>query len=312
MAVLLIALKTTFPLLFTMSIGFAAKYFGLLGKDEISGINKLVYWILLPILLFCSINKPELYKLSNIRLLSFTILATALVMLASIVIVPKLTKDRRKIGVVIQGLIRGNVLYFGVPVISTLIGDEGLGLISITIVALVPMYNFVSVIVLEKNTGGQSDLKNLLRQLSKNPLIVSAVVGMLVVVFKIHVPDLIMQSFQNISKATTPTALLLLGAAIELNFTKEDLKMVIGVTLTKLVLIPIITITAAILFGLTNAEIVTMFAVFAAPTAVASYSLAREMKADFDLAGQIVFMTTMVSVITIFVGTVVLQYLHIV
>lgn len=312
MAVLLIALKTTFPLLFTMSIGFTAKYFGLLGKDEISGINKLVYWILLPILLFCSINKPELYKLSNIRLLSFTILATALVMVASIAIVPKLTKDRRKIGVVIQGLIRGNVLYFGVPVISTLVGDEGLGLISIAIVALVPMYNFVSVIVLEKNTSGQSDFKKLLKQLSKNPLIISAVLGMMVVVFKIHVPDLVMQSFQNISKATTPTALLLLGAAIELNFTKEDLKMVMGVTVTKLVIIPIIVITAALLFDLTNAEIVTMFAVFAAPTAVASYSLAREMKADYDLAGQIVFMTTMVSVITIFVGTVVLQCLHIV
>ena len=312
MEVLLIALKTTFPLLFTMSIGFAAKFFGLLGKDEISGINKLVYWILLPILLFCSINQPELYKLSNVRLLTFTILGTALVMLSVILIIPRLIKDPAKVGVVIQGLIRGNVLYFGLPVISTLIGQAGLGLISIAIVALVPMYNFVSVIVLEKYTGGQSDFKKMLVQLSKNPLIVSAVLGMLAVVLKIEVPDLVMQSFKNISKATTPTALLLLGAAIELTFTKEDFKMVMGVTLAKLILIPVIMVTLAITFGLTNEEIVTMFAVFAAPTAVASYSLAREMKADYDLSGQIVFMTTMASVVTIFIGTVVLQWLHIV
>ncbi|MBN2898387.1 MAG: AEC family transporter, partial [Clostridia bacterium] len=208
--------------------------------------------------------------------------------------------------------IRGNVLYFGVPVISALLGEAYIGLISIAIVALVPMYNVVSVVVLEKYAGGQGDVKRLVKQLAKNPLIIAAVLGMLMVGLKITVPDLIMSSLRSVSKATTPTALILLGAAIELSFTKENLKLVMSTTVIKLIVIPIIILSAAIMVGLTREEIVTMFAVFAAPTAVASYSLAREMNADYDLSAQIVFMTTLSAVMTIFVGTVILQWLHIV
>jgi predicted permease len=307
MEILYIALKTTFPLLFIMSVGYIAKSVGFIGKNEITGINKLVYWILLPALLFKSVYQPALYQLSNIRLLSFAVIATACVMGLSIFLTPKILKDQKKIGVIIQGLIRGNVLYFGIPVISTLLGEEALGLISIVIVALVPMYNIVSVIVLEKYAGEASDLKGLLVKLFKNPLIISALIGMGLILLKIDLPALIMTPIISITKATTPTALILLGAAIELNFSKEDLKQVLGVTLIKLVVIPLLVIAAAILVGLNSEEIVTVFAVFAAPTAVASYSLAREMGADYDLSGQIVFMTTICSVVTIFIGTVLLQ-----
>ena len=107
MEILYVALKTTFPLLFIMAIGYAAKKAGVLGKTEVSAINKLVYWIFLPILLFNSVYQPELYTLQNIKLLVFSVAATGIVILGSFLLVPFFIKDRRKIGVVIQALIRG-------------------------------------------------------------------------------------------------------------------------------------------------------------------------------------------------------------
>lgn len=311
MDVFYVALKTTFPLLFTMSIGFVAKHLGIFGKDEVSAINKLVYWILLPILLFCSVYQPALYTLQNTKLLLFSIVATGCVIVGSFVLVPLLVKDNRRAGVVIQSLVRGNVLYFGIPVIATLLGDSKVGLISIVIVAIVPIYNIVSVVALSKYTEARSDLKAVLRKLFKNPLIISALLGMALIVFRVTLPDLILQPLVKVSKATTPIALILLGAAIELNFTKESLRMIISTVSIKLLFIPLVVVGAAILVGFNSDEIITIFAVFAAPTAVASYSLAREMKADYDLAGQLVFLSTILSVITIFVGTVILQWINI-
>lgn len=302
------SIKNDVPLLFIMSVGYIAKYVGLLGKNELSGINKLVYWILLPALLFKSVYQPDLYKVGHISLLLFTVIVTGLIIGVSILLTPKYFKDQKKIGVIIQGLIRGNTLYFGIPVVSTLLGEEALGLISIVIVVLVPVYNIVSVIILEKYTGESSELKGLLVKLFKNPLIISALIGMGLILLKIDLPELLMTPIISITKATTPTALILLGGAIELNFSKEDLKQVLSVTLIKLVVIPMLVIACAIIVGLSKAEIVTVFAVFAAPTAVASYSLAREMGANDDLAGQIVFMTTIFSVATIFIGTILLQW----
>ena len=311
MEILYVALKTTFPLLFTMAIGYTAKIVGVFGKAEVSAINKLLYWILLPILLFNSVYQPELYTLQNIKLLFFSVAATGVVIIGSFLLVPLFIKDRSKIGVVIQALIRGNVLYFGIPVISTLLGDSKVGLISIVLVALVPMYNVFGVIALGKYTSVESDLKAVGRQLVRNPLIIAVVLGILCVVLGVKVPELMMQPLVKVSKAATPTALILLGAAVELSFTKESLLMIFSTVTFKLVVIPFVVVGSAIMLGFSSDEVVTVFAVFAAPTAVASYSLAREMEGDYDLAGQIVFLSTIVSVATIFVGTVILQWLEI-
>ncbi|MDM8534645.1 AEC family transporter [Clostridiaceae bacterium HSG29] len=311
MDIIYVALKTTFPLLFIMSIGYIAKVLKVFKKQEVSSINKLVYWVLLPILLFCNVYQPELYTLKNTRLLLFSIAATTVVIICAFIIVPFVIKDRSKVGVVIQGLLRGNILYFGVPVISSLLGETYVGLISIVIVGLVPIYNIVSVIALEKYSSKKVKLKTTVIKIAKNPLIISAVLGMSAVFLKIEMPILIMDSLKTVARATTAIALILLGAAIELSFTKENLKIVVFTAFTKLVIIPIIVLIIAPLIGLTKFEIITVFAVFAAPTAVASYSLAREMNADYDLAGQIVFLSTISSVITIFFGTVLLQWFHI-
>lgn len=311
MDIIYVALKTTFPLLFIMSIGYIAKIFKVLKKQEVNSINKLVYWVLLPILLFCNVYQPELYTLKNTRLLLFSIAATTIVIICAFIIVPLLIKDRSKVGVVIQGVIRGNILYFGVPVISSLLGETYIGLISIVVVGLVPIYNIVSVIALEKYSSKKVNLKTTVIKIAKNPLIISAVLGMSAVFLKIEMPILIMDSLKTIARSTTAIALILLGAAIELSFTKENLKIVIITAFTKLVIIPVIVLIIAPLIGLTKFEIITVFAVFAAPTAVASYSLAREMNADYDLAGQIVFLSTIASVITIFLGTILLQWFHI-
>ena len=311
MEIFYVALKTTFPLLFTMAIGYAAKKTGVFGKEEVSAINKIVYWIFLPILLFSSVYKPELYTLQNVKLLIFSVTATGIVIIASFLLVPFFIKDRRKIGVVIQALIRGNVLYFGIPVIVTLLGDTMVGLMSIVLVALVPMYNVFGVIALGKYTSVDSDLKELGRQLVRNPLIIAVLVGILGIALGVKVPELVMQPLVKVSKAATPTALILLGAAVELSFTKESLRVMCSTVVLKLAVIPLLVVSSAIMLGFLSDEVVTVFAVFATPTSVASYSLAREMGGDYDLAGQIVFLSTIASIATIFGGAVVLQWLEI-
>ena len=44
-----------------------------------------------------------------------------------------------------------------------------------------------------------------------------------------------------------------------------------------------------------------LIAVFATPNAVSSYAMARSYKADYELAGEIVTLSTLLSILTIFV-----------
>ena len=46
-----------------------------------------------------------------------------------------------------------------------------------------------------------------------------------------------------------------------------------------------------------------LIAVFATPNAVSSYAMARNYEADYELAGEIITLGTLLSVLTIFVFT---------
>ena len=55
------------------------------------------------------------------------------------------------------------------------------------------------------------------------------------------------------------------------------------------------------LFGFNQLEMAILVAVFATPNAVSSYAMARNYEADYDLAGEIVTLSTLFSILSIFV-----------
>ena len=70
--------------------------------------------------------------------------------------------------------------------------------------------------------------------------------------------------------------------------------------LDRLLLIPAIFVSGAILLGFRGPELCAIFLLFAAPTAVSSYPLAVSMDADPELAGQMVIFTTVCCLPTFF------------
>ena len=63
---------------------------------------------------------------------------------------------------------------------------------------------------------------------------------------------------------------------------------------------PAIFVTAAVLCGFRGIELVSMTVLFMSPSAVSSYTMAQQMDADGELAGQQVVFSTAFSIISIF------------
>lgn len=308
MDILYISLRTTFPLLLIMTIGFIGKKKGVIDDVAVTNINSLVYWILLPILLFCNIYQPNLYTIMNLKLFVYIIGMTLVVILGAFILAPTLVSNVKQRGIVIQGAFRGNIIYFGIPVVTELLGAEYAGLVSVMMIAIVPIYNIVSVLALEKYAKGEANLKEVLSQIIKNPLIITSLLAMMAILLNLHLPEILMDPLRDVSKASTPVALILLGAAIEMKKSLKEIRLALIIMCLKLVIIPIIAIVLAMVLGFTTVELVVIFAIFVSPTAIASYSLAKEMNSEYDLAAQIVFLTTCGSVLTIFTGSLLIQY----
>jgi predicted permease len=68
----------------------------------------------------------------------------------------------------------------------------------------------------------------------------------------------------------------------------------------RLVIVPAFALTVGILLGFRDVALVTLIAIFAAPCAVSSYTMAQQMDSDAELAGNTVIFSSLLSCFTMF------------
>src|SRR5699024_6597857 len=123
---------------------------------------------------------------------------------ASIFIFSKFVKEKKKRGVMIQGLVRGNSILFGLPIVASIYGEDSIGLVSLFAAWLIPLFNVLSVTVLEMYRGGKVNVKKVLLGIVTNPSIVASILALLFLMIGIRLPNLILSPLESMSKVTTP------------------------------------------------------------------------------------------------------------
>ena len=67
-----------------------------------------------------------------------------------------------------------------------------------------------------------------------------------------------------------------------------------------LIFLPVVMVAFAYLIGLRGVELFLILMIFGTPVATSSYPMAQNMGGDGQLAGQLVFVSTVASLVTIF------------
>lgn len=312
MEMIVLGLGVVLPLFVVMAIGYLSRMVKLIDDSGVGVVNRLVFWVFLPAILFVSVYETNLQEAFNFPLVLFSTLGTTVVFLVSFFLIPKLEKKRDRCGVIIQGLIRGNEVYFGFPIVVSLIGAQYLGLMSIVVAFAVLFYNGYSIFALEYFKGDTVDKKEISKNLITNPFILATIAAVIMNLVGLVIPDVLMIGIRSLAGVATPLALFLLGASFNFTSTRGYLKEVIWTTIFRLIIIPGIVVALSMLLGFSSNETVILFVTFGVPTAVASYSMARQLDADYELASQIVVYTSSFAILTVFLWTIVLQLLQVI
>ena len=308
----LLALNVVLPIFFTISLGFLLKKIKMVDEHSLNIMNKLVFRVFMTTLLFLNVyNIGDFSKLSidNLKLLGYAfIVIFVIVFLAWLIYMPKV-KDKRKLSVLIQGVYRGNFVLFGLAIVDSIYGKEGLATVSLLTIVVIPTFNVLAVIILEYYSDREISKLKLLKQVFKNPLIIATLLGISFIVLKVNIPKPVYKTLSDISKIATPLAFIVLGAELQIGNMLKNIKYLISVNILRLIVNPLITIGVGKLIGFQGIELVALLSMSACPTAVASYTMAKEMNADGDLAGEIVATTSILSIFTIFCWVLVLKNL---
>lgn len=300
------------PLFIIMSLGYYLKYIKLLDKQTLNVMNSVCFKVFLPILLFFNIYQSDVKSSFNINLITFSVSSIVILFIVLCFLIPKMEKDNKKRGVMIQGIFRSNFVIFGMPIATSIYGEGNIGTTALLIAVIVPLFNLLSVISLELFRDGEINLKKILKGIITNPLIIASAIGILFVTLNITLPKFIEKSVSDIAKIATPLSLILLGGSFSFSHIKEYLNHTIIIVFNKLIFVPLIFIPIAIKLGFRGIELLTILLIFAAPVAVSTFQMSKQMDGDSILAEQSIVFTCLFCIPTVFLWILTLKQLSLI
>lgn len=306
----IIAMNAIFPICILIGVGYFLKIKKVLSRNTLKEMNQVVFKILIPINLMQNIIKTNINTALDLKLVSFSVIGLLFIIIISMIIVPCISKERKKQGVIVQALYRTNYVLLAIPICESLCGKETVGVTALLVSIVVPIINLLAVLVLQYYGETSSSIKSTLISLIKNPMIVASIIGIFIQLLNIPITGFVSSTINKISSSATPIALIILGGTFELANMKKNIKEVIIVVVGRLVIIPLILLPIAILvFQFRGISLASILVLVAGPVAVSSFPMAEAMGLDGKLAGEIVFTSTLMCLFTLFVWITIISYL---
>ncbi|MBR5468248.1 MAG: AEC family transporter [Firmicutes bacterium] len=296
----LIAFNAVAPLASYILIGIFIKRLNLVEDDFLGKLNRLLFKCFYPVIVFSNIYTSDFSQSADVKLIAYLTVFSVTLTATLCFVVPKFIRSRATCGAFIQGTFRSNIILFGLPLTISIFGDGNAGMMSVATAFIIPLYNVLAVVVLEYFGGQTTNISALLKNIAKNPLIIGAIIGILYNLFKLPAPALMQSIVKNISNSTTTFALIVLGASLRFSSLARNLKYIAVCLFLRLIAVPAAAVLIAYFIGLEDMQLFTVLIIAATPVATSSYTMAHSMNSDHELAAQLVAISTVLSVFTIF------------
>ncbi len=313
---LMFSINAVLPIFLLVVLGWLLKRSKFLPDAFYTGSEKFVFKIALPCMLFLSVARSSVDNLTdNLPLVAFCSVGVVVIFLLLALLVPIFVKDNDKRGAFIQGAYRSNFGILGLPLATNLFGDAGTQTAAILMPATIIFFNTLAVIIL--TVYAPNDIKKkpsklipeIARSVVTNPLIISVLLGLPFLFFDIELPLFVSKTADELGGTVSALALISLGAG----FRREALVGKLGYSTVaaaiKTVIVPTSMVLCACLLGFRGVSLGVAFILFGSPTAVSSYIMAKNMKSDHEMAGQIMLLSTLFCLVTLFFGIFLLRSL---
>lgn len=309
---LIFSLNATFPIFLMMVAGYLMKKIRLLDEHTTNAINKLVFVVFLPALLFMDVAKQDFIAMWDTQFVLFCFGVTCISIVVS-ALLSFLDKDKADRGEFIQASYRSAAATLGIAFMTNVY--DNVAMVALMILGAVPLYNVMAVIILSLTSpdNGKASfgelIKKTVKNIAKNPIILSILAGFLWSVLKLQMPAIGAKSLTYLGNVASPLALIGLGASFEFSEMKEKLVPVVMVIFNKLVLFCIIFLPVGIYLGFRDEKIVAALIMLGSATTSSSFIMAKNMGHRGSISSAAVMTTTLLSAFTLTVWLFVLRTL---
>ncbi len=276
------------PTFFAIALGYV---FGRFSRLSYAVLIDLALYIAIPCLVITSmLSTPIVLSVAAKLWASSLLIMGGTFVLARLVFALGKTKHS---GLYLP-IVFANVVNMAFPIIYLAFGAEGLANAALFYMPYGILVYSVGVYV----AAGQSDLKEGLRVMLRTPLVYAAVLGLVLNLAGVVLPDLVMNSLRFVGQAGAPLILLVLGMSIgkirlahlPLTLVASALRMGGGLAFGLL---------AVWLMGFTGIPRAVVIFESAMPSAVMTAVFATKYRNEAELVSSVVLVTTMAAVVVI-------------
>ncbi|HDS85608.1 MAG TPA: AEC family transporter [Phycisphaerales bacterium] len=297
--------NTLVPVFLLIGLGFVLRKSNFLTGDLVGGINKLVYWVGLPALLFIEVATAA-YDLGRAATPFFAMfIAISVCIVVAYWAAAALKLSGPSVGAFVQGTFHGNTVYVGLPVLAYSVADlpgvdapQTTQLAVLVLAMIMPFYLVASVIVLllGRHRLDRSAPRRIARRLITNPFILACVAGLCWGVSGLHMPWAIQRAFDATAQMALPLALIATGAMITGRKSGVISPAALWSTAIKIGVGPLAGYLAGKAMGLDTGQMHVVLILLAVPTAVSSLVLADQLDSDSGLAADIIVISSVLSI----------------
>lgn len=321
------------PIVLLMALGYWLRQKVLFSQPFLEQGNKLVFRVFLPTLLFANVYDIEGFASIPWDIVIYAVVMGLVLCLLGMGIGLATTKIPERRGVVAQAVFRANMAIVGLPLASTLGGQEATAVASVISAFIIALFNILAVIVLtiflENGKGQKLRPLKILKDIITNPPIIgillgfgcmllrglqTALWGQPIFTIRNNLPFLY-TTISHLRSLLMPFALLILGGQFSFTAIGNMRKELFTGTLCRLILAPALGLSLAVILdagGIIHCgatEFPALIALLGSPVAVGSETMAGQMGNDMQLATQLVVWSSIFSIFSLFFTVCIMMFL---
>lgn len=310
MELLFFSLSCVFPFFVYLLIGYSSKFIFGIKENSYIEINKIALNVMMSINCFLSVYQVDFTNLKLSISVLFPTLGIFVIFIFSFVFYSKRNLSIKNKSIMAQATFNTNYLLLGIPLMQSILGKTMSEVSAIGLSLSLPMVNFLTVFIFVYFSNQKTSIKKLFLNVLTNPLIAASILGYIFNTLKITIPDLFMLPIIKLGDVTTPLALICLGGIFKFEFDKSLQKLLFELIMIRILIVPTIVLTIAIMIGLRGEDLALQLIVFSTPISVTSFSLSLEMNANSKLASQSLVFTTILSIFSMLVSIAIFKSLE--
>ena len=273
--------------------GFVLCRWTALDRSVWDGVERLVYYLLFPVLLFNSILKSPLQPGTTLSLglAGLTVVGCGVLLAYALRWLPGVDPQLHASGA--QTAFRFNS-FIALALAERVGGPQGLAWVALLIALCVPLCNVAAVWPLARHGG-----HGYLREIVRNPLILATVAGLLANLAGLRLPDAPAAALQRLGLAALPLGLMAVGAGLKLGGLKAAPGLATALLGIRHAVLPLLAIALCFLLALPPGQSVVLVVFASLSTAPSAYVLAVRMGGHGGFVAGLVTVSTLLCAVSV-------------